>query len=256
MHGLQSEFLKYKRTFMKKLILFIPVFFAVYALVTQVSLMDNPQSENSSWGWQSLLALIFNWWPFVFLPLGFALFAALAAAQEKRSGNYRSLRTRDISAKALWINKIAAIAIYSLLSTLVLMAAAVAAGLTTKAGTIPFGEILAAGIVCWLSSLALIPIQLWAAEWKGLFLSMGIGFAGMIAGILAAPSSFWFAVPWSLATRLMCPIIGVHPNGVLLEAGDPLLDPSVIPVGVVVSIAAFLVFTVLSSVWFAGKEEQ
>ena len=125
------------------------------------------------------------------------------------------------------------------------MAAAVAAGLTTKAGTIPFGEILAAGIVCWLSSLALIPI-----------LSMGIGFAGMIAGILAAPSSFWFAVPWSLATRLMCPIIGVHPNGVLLEAGDPLLDPSVIPVGVVVSIAAFLVFTVLSSVWFAGKEEQ
>lgn len=59
---------------------------------------------------------------------------------------------------------------------------------------------------------------------------MGIGFAGMIAGILAAPSPFGLQ-SWSLATRLMCPIIGVHPNGVLLEAGDPLLDPSVIPVG-------------------------
>lgn len=40
-------------------------------------------SESSSWKWESLLALIFNWWPFVFLPLGYALFAALAAAQEK-----------------------------------------------------------------------------------------------------------------------------------------------------------------------------
>lgn len=59
MHSLQSEFLKYKRTFMKKLILLFPVFFTVYALVTQVSLMDNPQSENSSWGWQSLFGSYF-----------------------------------------------------------------------------------------------------------------------------------------------------------------------------------------------------
>lgn len=69
---------------MGKLIIFIPVFFAVYALVTQTSLMENPMSESSSWKWESLLALIFNWWPFVFLPLGYALFAALAAAQEKK----------------------------------------------------------------------------------------------------------------------------------------------------------------------------
>ena len=39
MSGLKSELLKYKRTFMGKLIIFIPVFFAVYALVTQTSLM-------------------------------------------------------------------------------------------------------------------------------------------------------------------------------------------------------------------------
>ena len=83
MSGLKSELLKYKRTFMGKLIIFIPVFFAVYALVTQTSLMKDPMSESSSWKWESLLALIFNWWPFVFLPLGYALFAALAAARKK-----------------------------------------------------------------------------------------------------------------------------------------------------------------------------
>ncbi len=67
--------------------------------------------------------------------------------------------------------------------------------------------------------LALIPIQLWAATWKGVFLSIGLAFAGMMAGVLAAPSDFWYAVPWSWATRLMCPIIGVHPNGTFLGAG-------------------------------------
>ena len=160
MSGLKSELLKYKRTFMGKLIIFIPVFFAVYALVTQTSLMENPMSESSSWKWESLLALIFNWWPFVFLPLGYALFAALAAAQEKKSGDYRALRARNIHPMALWINKITAMAFFGLLSTLVLMAAAVTAGLLTNAGALPFGKIFTAGMVCWLSSLTLIPIQL------------------------------------------------------------------------------------------------
>ena len=100
MSGLKSELLKYKRTFMGKLIIFIPVIFAVYVLVTQTSLMKDPMSESSSWKWESLLALIFNWWPFVFLPLGYALFAALAAlasfasaAVPRSTQSPRSLRT-------------------------------------------------------------------------------------------------------------------------------------------------------------------
>ena len=81
MGGMQSELLKYRRTFMGKLIVFIPIFFAVYALVVQATMMNNPLSETSAWTWESLLALVFNWWSFLFLPLGYALFAALVAAQ-------------------------------------------------------------------------------------------------------------------------------------------------------------------------------
>lgn len=42
MGGMQSELLKYRRTFMGKLIVFIPIFFAVYALVVQATMMNNP----------------------------------------------------------------------------------------------------------------------------------------------------------------------------------------------------------------------
>ncbi|MCM0736383.1 hypothetical protein NMF83_14525 [Clostridioides difficile] len=84
MNALQSELLKYKRTFMGKLIVFFPVSFAAYAFIMQSTLMQNPLSQTTSWAWQNLLALIFNWWSFLFLPIGFALFATLVAFQEKK----------------------------------------------------------------------------------------------------------------------------------------------------------------------------
>lgn len=256
MKGLSSEILKYKRTFMGKLIVFIPLFFAVYALVVSV-IMQNPMAEangNNSIGWAKILTLVFNWWPFLFLPLGYALFAVLVAAQEKKAGNYRALRSHDVSPAMLWIHKIAGMAIYGLLSTLVLTIAVSTAGLVTAAGPFPIGKILAGGMTCWLASLVLIPIQLWAATLGGTFLSMGMGFGGMILGIIAAPTYLWIVCPWSFATRLMCPMIGIHPNGTVLSAGDPLLSASVVPVGIVVSLIAVVVFTLLTSVWFAKRE--
>ncbi|MDE7285178.1 MAG: ABC transporter permease, partial [Lachnospiraceae bacterium] len=122
MKGLSSELLKYKRTFIGKLIVFIPLFFAAYSLVVS-AMMQHPLAEangNTSITWTNILALIFNWWPFLFLPLGYALFAVLITIQEKKAGNYRALRSHDVSPAMLWINKITGMAIYGLLSTVVL----------------------------------------------------------------------------------------------------------------------------------------
>lgn len=256
MNALQSELLKYKRTFMGKLIIFFPVSFAAYALIMQGTLMQNPLSQSDSWEWQSLLALIFNWWSFMFLSIGFALFATLVAAQEKKAGNYRALRTRNVSPMMLWINKVMAMAVYSFISTLVLIVVTIITGLILKAGPIPFGQIIGASIVCWVVSLAILPIQLWVATWKGMFLSMGVGFLGMILGVLTATKSFWIAVPWSWAIRIVCPILNLHPNGTILEAGDPLLNTSVIPIGIVVSLVVFLVLTALTAVWFSRRDDK
>ena len=66
MEGLFSELLKYKRTFMGKLIVFFPLFFAVYALVLSI-LMQNPLAEahgNTAISYGTFLASVFNWWSF------------------------------------------------------------------------------------------------------------------------------------------------------------------------------------------------
>ncbi|NMS90204.1 lantibiotic immunity ABC transporter MutE/EpiE family permease subunit [Clostridioides difficile] len=256
MNALQSELLKYKRTFMGKLIVFFPVCFAAYALIMQGTLMQNPLSQSDSWEWQSLLALIFNWWSFMFLSIGFALFATLVAAQEKKAGNYRALCTRNVSPMMLWINKVMAMAVHSFISTLVLIVVTIITGLILKAGPIPFGKIIEASIICWVVSLTILPIQLLLATWKGMFLSMGVGFLGMILGVLAATKSFWIAVPWSWAIRIVCPILNLHPNGTILQAGDSLLNTSVIPIGIVVSLVVFLVLTALTAVWFSRRDDK
>ncbi|MGA8942110.1 MAG: lantibiotic immunity ABC transporter MutE/EpiE family permease subunit [Thermoactinomyces sp.] len=249
MNVIQSELLKYKRTFTRKLVLLAPMVFVINALLQKLFMpVDYARS------WQLLIALVYNWWPILFVPLGIALLAALEASQEKKAGNYRYLRTVNISPARIWSGKVIAMALHTLVATFFLMGAIAISGFISADGPVPWFKIFTGGLVIWLASLAIIPIQLWVASWKGTFYSMAAGFAGMIAGVLAAPKSYWVYVPWSWPTRLMCPIIGVHPNGTLLEANDPLWDVSTIPAGIMLSILLGILITAITAVWFDRKE--
>ena len=55
---------------------------------------------------------------------------------------------------------------------------------------------------------------------------------------------------------MVCPIINIHPNGTILEAGDPLLNTSVIPIGIVVSLVVFIVLTALTAAWFNRRDDK
>ena len=87
MKSMFSELIKYKRTFTAKLIIFIPVFFVVYSIVINYIIKNNAQAASNASvasSWNVFLALVFNWWSFLFLPLGMGLFGGLVALQEKR----------------------------------------------------------------------------------------------------------------------------------------------------------------------------
>ncbi|MBA4603079.1 lantibiotic immunity ABC transporter MutE/EpiE family permease subunit [Thermoactinomyces mirandus] len=249
MNMIQSELLKYKGTFTRKLILLAPLLFVINALLQKLFM---PVDYSRSW--QLLIALVYNWWPVIFVPLGIALLAALGASQEKKAGNYRYLRAMNISPARIWSGKVIVMALHTLVAAFFLMVATVISGFISADGPVPWLKIFTGGLVIWVASLAIIPIQLWVASWKGTFYSMTAGFAGMIAGVLAAPKSCWVYVPWSWPTRLMCPIIGVHPNGILLEATDPLRDASSIPAGITLSILSGILITAITAIWFDRKE--
>lgn len=243
---LRAEMLKYRRTFMFKLVVLIPLFFAGFSLVTSYLL---PGASN----WNSVLVLSFNWWPVTFLPLGYGLFAGLVASQERKAGGYRVLCAETQRPGRIWLGKIGGMMVVSACSSLVLILGDLASGAFLGAMPSPVVVCVAAAI-CWLTTLALIPLSLFLATWGGTLLSLAVGALGMIAGVLLAPTKRWLLCPWSWATRLMCPTIGVHPNGTILPQDSPLLDASVIPLGLAVAIATFAGLTAATTCWFARRE--
>ncbi|MFS8514360.1 MAG: ABC transporter permease, partial [Planifilum fulgidum] len=140
---LRSEHLNYKRTFMKRLILFAPLVFILISLRVKLFLPDYIGA------WEMLLAQIYNWWPVLFLPLGTALLAALAQQKEKKAGKFQNLRIHPVSTTALWTGKIAVLAYHTLLSSCILMVAVLISGLTTAGGATPWSTIVAGGLLMW-----------------------------------------------------------------------------------------------------------
>lgn len=246
MQVLRAELLKYRRTFMVKLVVGIPLFFAVYSLVTTYLL---PMAYN----WNGILVLSFNWWPVTFLPLGYGLFAGMVAGQERKAGAYRALKAEAGAPQRIWLGKIGGMMVVSALSSLVLVAGDLVCGVLQ--GNVPPVQVVAvAALLCWVTTWVLIPLMLWLATWGGMLLSLVIGIFGVAAGVLLAPTKLWLFCPWSWATRLMCPVIGVHPNGTILPQTSPLFDAGVIPVGLGVSLAVFVVLTFFTAQWFTRRE--
>jgi ABC-2 type transport system permease protein len=52
----------------------------------------------------------------------------------------------------------------------------------------------------------------------------------------------------------MCPVLGILPNGTLASHGDAMLNPGVIPVGITLSIAMFLLLLAVTAKWFRKQE--
>ena len=57
---------------------------------------------------------------------------------------------------------------------------------------------------------------------------------------------------WS--SRLMFPVLGVLPQGVMANPGDPMLNDGVIPVGVVLSIVLLALLLFATAQWFPKQE--
>lgn len=239
-----SENLKFKRTFSRKLMLLAPMFFILYAFLT----MSNMETKNNYF-----LIMVFNWWPLIFMPIGSALLCSLSDGKERKSGNYRGLFSHNINITAIWFSKIGIIAYYMLLSSLLLTAVVYGCVLLFPNNPVPLLKVLEASGAVWLTSIGLIPVYLFFAVWLGTVAAMGISVFGIIAGVILAAKSNWFILPFSYSLRLMCPIMGVHPNGTALPADATLRNPSVIPEGILLSLLFFTAMTLLTAFWFTKR---
>lgn len=237
---LKAENLKCRRTFAKKLVFIAPLLTVLLSGVSGMYLVQNG----------------YNWWYTILFPGFITLTTALVNQIEDRKLRYRSVFPLPVSLQKIWISKVLLIAVYTS-AACILHLAGISLGkfLINPTSAITFSQMAGATLILLTVPLWQIPFCLYLSKKFGLMAAMLINSgAGIMLGILAATESFWWACPYSWTTRLMCPVLGILPNGTMASQGDVLRNPDVIPVGMFLSIALFLLLLTVTAKWFQRQE--
>ena len=247
-HAVWSETLKFRRTFVRWLLVLGPLVLVLYARGIP------PLAGRTRW--ETLLLVVGNWWSVLFVPFGVALLASLAEWQEQRSGAWRTLRAHPVDPATLYGAKLLTLVGLAGIGTLVLGAVVLVVGALWAAPgeLVPWTRIGLAVGLSWLTALPLLALHLWLATATGYGWSFALALPGLLGGVLMAEHPAWLVVPWAWPIRALIPVVGGHANGLPLEAGSALWDASaaVIAVALALPVAGLLGYA--GARWFAHQE--
>ena len=237
---IKAEFLKQKRTMSSKLIFVFPIITLVMAFVLTTG-MTNSYAES-----------VWNWWYVLLLPGMIAIVSYLSIMREKKNGYY-NIKTLPIEKRNLMLGKIAYLGILVLVSNAVLFAGATMGGafLTTS---VPVVGAAITVLVLSIVHLWQIPLFLFLSEKFGMVVELIACLFITVLGTIVAPSGKWFLFLSAVPMRIVTPLLHVLPNGLRAQAGDPLLNASVIFPGILIALVWFVVLTYLYLNWFEKRE--
>ncbi|MGL4738936.1 MAG: hypothetical protein ACRCW2_15895 [Cellulosilyticaceae bacterium] len=100
-----------------------------------------------------------------------------------------------------------------------------------------------------------VPLWMFIGQKMGVALSVLLSvICNMVIACVCAVESFWW-IPFAIPARLMCPTIGVLPNGLLVEESSKYLaDPSVIVPGILITIVLYGIVSWMTAYRFGQKE--
>lgn len=237
----RMEQLKLHHTFGRKLPILAPALTLVLALV----LTSGYNNTFPAGAW--------NWWYIMLLPGMLAILSYLNVKKDKKAGYYNLLST-PVPREKSWFGKIFYCAGGLLLANLLIFLGTWAGG-AVFGTTISFGEGLWGAVLLALTYLWEIPLCLFLNVRFGVFTGVFTSMALAVLGVaFLADTGLWWVCPSSIPIRLMCPVLGILPNGLLVPQGSPLLLPDVILPGITLSLLWFLILAVGTARWFRKME--
>lgn len=243
LHLLKAEYLKQKHTFTSFLVVAAPLFTILAALLLTIP------SGNMSF----FSVSAFNWWYVLMLPGTMAVFSHQLVREDQkiRYANHLSL---SVSLTGGWMGKICYGACF-LLCTNLLFFLGVLLSATVFGTLIPFADGFYAVLCLSIAYLWEIPLCLFLSARYGMFCSIFCGLLLPSVGTAAcAATCFWWIFPGSIPIRLMCPLLGIQPNGLLVPQESVLSDAGVILPGLLLSLVWFAGIAVFTAFWFRKIE--
>ncbi|MDO5399976.1 MAG: lantibiotic immunity ABC transporter MutE/EpiE family permease subunit [Eubacteriales bacterium] len=240
---IRAEQLKVRHTFAKAL----PVAAPVVTLLLVLVLTGGMENAFPAGAW--------NWWYTFLLPGMLSVLCYLNISGERKSG-YFSLRALPIDGRRLLVGKIAFLSGELLLANLIIFAGASMGG-ALLGTTIPISGGVAAAVLLSVSYLWEIPLYLFLSARFGMLASVLSFMVLSIGGVVTvADKSLWWLCPSSVPVRLMCPTLGLLPNGLPVPAGSELLNANVIFPGTLISLLWLAGMTFLVTAWFVRWEAK
>lgn len=238
-----AENLKHKGTFLKKLLVLMPITLILLSLF----LMPSYFTTNS-----------YNWWYVIIMPATFALIPAMMHRKESRKLNYRAVFPLNINLKKLWVAKIITAFIYMSIAAIIHMLGVyifqflIGEQLTPNYG---FSTLLFASTLLIITNIWQVPLCFFLAKKFGFIASIAVNAVlGLALGILLADSYFWIYCPYAWGIRLMVPVMHILPSGVLIEASNPMISNTSLLIPCILSICLFTLLTIISANWFSKQE--
>ncbi|AFA46963.1 lantibiotic immunity ABC transporter MutE/EpiE family permease subunit [Acetobacterium woodii] len=237
---IKAENLKVKRTFAKKMIIIAPLFMLLLAIISGQYFVQNG----------------YNWWYTMILPGLITLITALVNQNEEKKLNYRSVLPLPVSLKKIWLGKVTVTGIYVAVANIILLGGIIAGKLFyNTASTITVTQMMMATLILIVALLWQIPWCLFLSKKFGMLIAILVNVGGgIVLGIIAADKSFWWLCPYSWITRMMCPVLGILPNGTLAPVGDAMLNVNVIPLGLGLSMVFLVIVMAITAWWFSRQE--
>lgn len=237
----KAEYIKLHHTFGERLPLIAPVFTLCLVL---------PWTFGFG---SAMFAGVWNWWYTLLLPGMLAVFCHLGMKKDKKVYYYH-LIAASVPVEKCLMGKI----IYAFLGLL-------SANFLVFVGTWLLGSLfgwsvpMSAGFCAFLVlSVAYsweIPLYLFLSARFGLFAVASVCMAlHILTASLLAGSACWWVLPAAIPARLMCPVLGILPNGLAVPAGSHLLQYDVLVPGILISLAWFVLLAGLTLRWFHRRE--
>ncbi|OFI47167.1 hypothetical protein BG262_00665 [Floricoccus penangensis] len=230
---LKSEWLKEKRSANAKLLLLVPIIFTIFNLLMVRIMGINPVGQSY------IMATAFNWYPLIILPTVISLLVVNITKKEKETNKikFKSLGL-DYNKQTVSKNLVVVfeLAIMIIITSIIVYCL----GTFLLGETIPTKQIILASFYLFIGSLPIIGISFLSTNYlKGPIIII-LNFILTILGAPIATENYWWLYPWSYSLRMLCPILGIYPNGLFLENDSYLFNSSVLYLGTVVSLMVWL----------------
>ena len=230
--NIRAERLKMKHTFGS----ILPQTAALLTLVLTLGLAyGNEYYSANAW----------NWWYVMLLPGMLCVMCCLGIKREKKM-HYCNLLSLPVSTERCLMAKIVCYAMGLCTANLIIAAGTFAAG-RLWGSDIPLMNGFAAAILLCICYLWVIPLFLWLGARFGTFISLFSCMVLSAVGVgLLADSDLWWLFPAAIPVRLMCPVLGIMPNGLLVSPDSPLRDAGIILPGILICLIWFVFMTYVS----------